>query len=154
MKERHLIISIDPGVNNGFVVYCKVEKKYIETKVIEVWDVFYWIEVLFPETELILIEDATKNWNPKGGREGGSGREQGAGWIKGLSKTYIRYLEKLGITETINDIYFQRIKSSREWAKKDKDHVFNHTGIITEGGLSHKDQNLRDALMMMRYYGI
>jgi hypothetical protein len=151
--ERNLVVSIDPGKHNGFVVYDKHKKEFICLREIPVWEVFERLMSIKDEIGLILVEDATKNWNPSGGREGQAGRAQGAGWIKRLCLTYFEFIdERLGFPEwdgTDQEVCFRRIKTSNKWSKQNADHVLLHTGVRTETN----KQNLRDALMMYRYYG-
>lgn len=158
MKDRHLVLSIDPGKNNGIVLWCEDKQEYIKLKVMKVYEVFQLIDIIKDEIRLVLLEDANKNWNPSGGREGEKGRAQGAGWIKGLCDVYVEYFESLEFLETNGQVNedcgeYQLIKSDRAWTKKDTQYVYNHTGEWIEGAKSHPNQNLRDALMMFRFYG-
>lgn len=150
--DRYLAVSIDPGAKNGFVVFDLFERKYIRHEEYKVWEVFFQLDLIADIVKFILIEDARKNWNPKGGREGqDNGRAQGAGWVKTLGAQYEEFVKlyKFELYDGTEDqeFYYKLIKPNKVYSKKDVDHVFNHTGVIS------KSQNTRDALMMFRYYG-
>ena len=136
-----MIIAIDPGVKNGIAVYDR--KQIIRSGEFPIWDVFEMLQSQAIEIKLVLLEDARLNFRPDVSYKDGIARAQGAGWIKILSGQYEDFLIKFSIP-------YKLIKPSRKWTKQTKEFVELQTGIATKQG----EQNRRDALMMLKIYGI
>lgn len=132
-------VFIDAGLTCGVV--CVENGKIIKAVEMPIHCLFIFLYDNTDVIDKVFLEDARLNV-VNVSKETGTARAQGAGWIKTLCKAIEVQLQDYKIK-------YQLIKPSKQWTKKDGAFVALQTGIPTE----RKQQNLRDALMMYKFYG-
>lgn len=136
-----ILMSIDPGVNNGFAVYDKSKKDWLYTGELPLWDLFEKIKSYTSTEEQridckIFIEDPRMI-------SGGAGKALGAGWVRTLAGQYQRYCVERGLK-------YELIKPTALYTKKTETFVKLQTGLTTK----EENHNERDAIMLIYFYGL
>lgn len=91
-----LYIGIDVGVNTGFAVWDKEEKKIVELSTLKIHRAMERVKYLSEHDDIeVFFEDARqRNWFGNAGRE----KLQGAGSVKRDSSIWDDFLKDLGVT--------------------------------------------------------
>jgi len=138
-KQYEFLIGIDCGVNTGFAVYSKSEKKIIEIgshKIhYSIERVKYWSQFSI----LVKVEDARlRKWIPKQANEKSErGRREGAGSVKRDATIWQDFLEDSGID-------FEMVAPKNNKTKMSSDYFKKVTGYSAQ-----TNQHARDAAMLV-----
>lgn len=132
-------VFIDVGLICGVV--CVSNNKIIKATEMPTHQLFIFINDNKEVIEKVFLEDA-KLCKYKTTKENGAARAQGAGWVKTLATAIEKQLKEY-------DLSYQLIKPSKIYTKKCVTFVELQTGFKTKAN----EHNLRDALMMYKFYG-
>lgn len=97
-KKQRFVIGIDPGINCGFAVFDRMEKKLIACRSMQLWELFQTLRAWSSNNVEVFIENPNTWTNIGQGKV--EGREQGAGAVKQSYKHITQFLDHLSVKYT------------------------------------------------------
>lgn len=138
-KQYDFLIGIDCGVNTGFAVYSKIDKKIVEIDSYKIHYALTRITYWSKFSILVRVEDARlRTWIPQQKNEKAErGRREGAGSVKRDATIWQDFLEDSGID-------FEMVAPKHNKTKIGADYFKKVTGYT-----SQTNQHARDAAMLV-----